>query len=236
MGIRDAELAVKKMLMSGYKHYSRAEENQALQTMLRGIHTEFFGKSLSKFPLARQPLRNIKNNLICFVAVTCRYAADLGADDERCYALSDYYINEIENRVEIDNYRDFMLEISKQYIDQVCLGKNETYSLPIIRAIRYIQQSLYEPFNLSKLASAIDLHPNYLSSLFKKETGVPLSHYVRDKKMDEAIVLLCRGELTETEIAELLGYSSLSYFTKVFRSVYLCSPTTFMRSHTITND
>lgn len=40
------------------------------------------------FPLARKELRSIKNGLICVVAVICRTTADLGADDEKCYALN----------------------------------------------------------------------------------------------------------------------------------------------------
>lgn len=233
MTIRDAELAVKKILLSGYGHYSRAEENKVFQDLLRGINVQNFEYSLIEFNLAQQPLRAIKNSLICFVAVTCRYAADLGADDERCYALSDYYINEIENRADISNWRDITWEITKQYVEQVRQGKAEKYSLPIMKGIRYIQQHLYEPFKLNEIASAINIHPNYLSSLFKKETGIALTHYVRDKKMNEAKNLLCDEVYSVSEIAEMLGYRSLSYFTKVFRSVNSCSPREFVRNNHI---
>ncbi|GGA34804.1 AraC family transcriptional regulator [Paenibacillus physcomitrellae] len=226
MSRRQAELAMKQMLMSGYGHYSRAEENKAFNAFLKGIDTQF-EYSWSEFPLAQQPLRAIKNHLICFVAVTCRYAADLGADDERCYALSDYYINEIENRADIQNWKDMILEISQHYVEQVRLGSEKKYSLPIQKAVRYIRQHLYETCRLQDVAAAIGVHPSYLSSLFKKETGVSLTHFVREMKMNEAKNMLRDGEYSESEIAEMLGYQSLSYFCKVFREVHSCSPREF---------
>lgn len=35
----------------------------------------------------------------------------MDADDERCYALSDYYINEIEKKVNVNNGREMLIEI-----------------------------------------------------------------------------------------------------------------------------
>ncbi|MDF2589267.1 MAG: hypothetical protein K0S41_3108 [Anaerocolumna sp.] len=66
-----------------------------LTAYLLGDDSKFIYNSINEYELAIQPLRSIKNNLIC-AAVICRNAADLGADDERCYALSDYYINEMK--------------------------------------------------------------------------------------------------------------------------------------------
>lgn len=114
MNRRQAEHAIKKMLMSGYGHYSRAQEHEIIMSLLQGNQpqlsdsdlgdVEFAHKAITQFPLAEQPLRALKNSLICAVAVMCRYAADLGVDDEKCYALSDYYINEIEARADMNNW------------------------------------------------------------------------------------------------------------------------------------
>lgn len=123
--------------------------------------------------------------MICMVAVICRYAADLGADDERCYALSDYYINKIETGVDINNWHDFQNEILNHYTELVHIGREETHTLPVRRAIRYINQHLYEPRSLRDVAAAIKLTPSYLSALFKSETGISLTHYVRDKKSEK---------------------------------------------------
>ncbi len=250
---RLAELAIKKMLRADYGHYSRAEEHKLILDFLRGVvpggvvpdgvnslsgreypSAETFGqvlmppgRSIDHFSLAMQPLRSIKNNMICAVAVMCRYAADLGADDERCYALSDYYINEIETQVNIHNWEQTILEIARHYSELVKNGEQERYTLPVRRAIRYIRQHLYEACSLCQVAAAVKLHPNYLSTLFKAETGVPVSDYIRQIKIREAVNLLREGNYSVSEVSEMLGYHSLSYFSKVFHRVCGCGPRAF---------
>lgn len=51
-----------------------------------------------------------------------------------------------------------------------------------------------------------------------------MTQYIRDKKLEEAKNLLGELEYSVSEIAEMLGYSSLSYFIKMFRQVNGCSP------------
>lgn len=228
MSKREAEQAIKQILMSGYGHYSRADEHKLITAFLKGDTAGLSDERLDNYPLATQPLRSIKNNLICAVAIMCRYAADLGADDERCYALSDYYINDIESHVDIHNWNKVMLEIAGHYTELVRTGREEHYSLPIRRAIRYIHQHLYEPCSLKEVAKAIGLHPNYLSGLFRMETGVSMSGYIRELKMSEAKNLLQEKSHSVSEIAEMLGYHSLSYFSKTFHKVCGCGPREFM--------
>ncbi|MDF2485446.1 MAG: hypothetical protein K0R46_1614 [Herbinix sp.] len=225
---KQAERAIKQMLMSGYGHYSRMEEHKLITAFLKGDVTGFTDPHIAEFPLASQPLRSIKNNLICAVAVMCRYAADLGADDERCYALSDYYINEIEDHVDIHNWYATILEIARHYTELVRQGREEQYTLPVRKAIRYIHQHLYEPCSLNQVAKAVQLHPSYLSALFKSETGVLITQYIRALKISEAKNLLKDQSRSVSEIAELLGYRSLSYFSKVFHRVCGCGPREFL--------
>ncbi len=233
MSKRQAEHAMKEMLISGYGHYSRAEEKKIITALLQGnipladnqgLGLQLTNASMNEYPLAAQPLRSIKNNLICGVAIMCRNAADLGADDERCYALSDYYINEVEQRADMNNWQELMSEMIRHYIELVRAGREKKYTLPISRAIRYIHQHIYEPCRLGDVAKAAKVHPSYLSALFKTETGVAMTQYVRDKKIEEAKNLLRDSGYTVSEIAEMLGYNSLSYFIKVFHRVCGCSP------------
>lgn len=118
-------------------------------------------------------------------------------------------------------------EVSRHYVELVRMGREKIYSLPVRKAIRYIQQHLYETCRLQDVASAVKIHPNYLSSLFKKEIGVSLTHYVRDRKINEAKSMFREEDYSESEIAEMLGFRSLSYFSKVFRQVNSCSPREF---------
>lgn len=224
--------AMNNILFSGYEHYSRKEEREAIDHLLKGDLSGLESLDPGQFVLASQPLRSTKNNLICLAAVTCRYAADIGADDKRCYVLSDYYINEIEKIDDAGQFAALVKEMLADYRDLVQEGQEKAYSLPVLRAIRYINNHLYETCRVEQIAAVVKLHPTYLSYLFKQEVGTNLTNYVREKKMAEARNLLLNSDRSISEIAESLGYSSLSYFSRVFRTTYTESPRKFSVSGT----
>lgn len=224
---------VNELLISGYEHYSREYERHLLDMVLKGDFSALEKFSPDQFVLASQPLRSAKNLIICLVAVACRYAADLGANDQQCYAMSDYFINKIEEQTEIKQLYEQVTEIISSYHELVEEGWQSAYTLPIQRTIRYIYTHLYETCSLAKIAKVMKLHPTYLSCLFKTEVGINITSYIREKKMDEAKKLLLNTEYSVSQIAEMLGFNSLSYFTKTFNLTYHSSPRKFAASRQI---
>ena len=224
-----AGIEMKKLLISGYSHYSRNLERKLLNEILGGNGLDTIALNDIGLPLALQPTRHMKNSIICMIAVTCRHAADLGADDERCYALGDYYINKIEQQNNLDNWELIGTEIFNNFIALVKESKFRAYSLPIRRSIQYINQHLYEKCSLRDVATAINLHPNYLTTKFKSEVGILITEYIMSKKMEEAKSLLQNSTYSVTEISEMLGFTSLSYFAKLFRKEYSCTPREFIK-------
>lgn len=223
-----AKREVKNLLVSGYEHYSRAYERQLLDAFLKGDLPDLKAFPPDQFVLAAYPLRSAKNLIICLVAIICRYAADNGADDRRCYALSDTYINKIEEQNEVSQVYGLVIDLLMDYRDLIQEGVQETYSLPIQRAIRLIDAHLYEPCSLTVIAREVRLHPTYLSRLFKDEVGENITRYIHSQKMEEAKNLIANTDHSISEIAEMLGYSSLAYFSKVFRTTTQTSPRNFV--------
>lgn len=224
----EAEYAVRQTLLAGYKHYSRADEIRITTALLLGVKTAIPNLSINKFPLADQPLRSVKNNLIAMVAVVCRAAADLGADDIKSYMLSDYYINEIEKNASKDNWEKIFQDIMLHYGDLVREGREGSCSPQVKRTIRHIRRRLFEPCTLRDLARDIRVTPNYLSSLFKKETGLTLTRYIQNLKIEEAKRMMLSREHRLGDIADMLGFTSLSYFSRVFKNLNLCCPREYL--------
>ena len=75
------------------------------------------------------------------------------------------------------------------------------------------------------------LNETYLSKLFRKETGLSISEYIRNKKIEEAMALLRYSEKTSIEIATDLGFSSHSYFISVFKKVCGMTPKEYRNQH-----
>ena len=103
-------------------------------------------------------------------------------------------------------------------------AKFKVKSKQVIKCIDYINENLHNTITVSELADYVGLNETYLSKVFKRETGVTVSEYVRDKKIEEACWLLKFTDKSSIEIATDLSFSSHSYFISVFKKVMNVTP------------
>lgn len=88
-----------------------------------------------------------------------------------------------------------------------------------------MEDNLDRPLNVNSVASALFVNADYLSRVFKNETGTSLKEHIIRRKMDAARMLLTTTELPVSVIASKLGYDNFSYFSQVYRRVMGASPT-----------
>lgn len=96
--------------------------------------------------------------------------------------------------------------------------------MPVQRAMDYIRCNISRDLSRTEIAEAIFLSPEYLSHLFKKETGSSLSEYIVTEKMRLAQQLLRDSSMQISEVAQKVGYSNFSYFSQVFKKHLGLSP------------
>ncbi|WP_214627994.1 response regulator [Paenibacillus agaridevorans] len=87
----------------------------------------------------------------------------------------------------------------------------------IERAIQIISKQYMEDLSLQIIADELNLHPVWLSQLFKKETGQTYLDFLTGKRMEQAKKLLRETSLKIYEIAESVGYHDLQHFGSVFK-------------------
>lgn len=85
-----------------------------------------------------------------------------------------------------------------------------------------------ETVTLKEIAANFSYHPNYISSLLRRELGKTFSELLTQQRMERATALLGRTNLSIEEIAAMLGYGSSSNFYKTFRGFYGVSPREFI--------
>ena len=95
---------------------------------------------------------------------------------------------------------------------------------------RYIDDHFKEALTLDLLAEEAHMNKYYLSHAFKKEYGVSPINYMLSRRIDESKYLLAETDLSLSRIAQLLGFSSLSYFSQAFRKTQEISPMEFRQS------
>ena len=95
---------------------------------------------------------------------------------------------------------------------------------------RYIDLHFKEALTLDLLAAEAHMNKYYLSHAFKKEYGVSPINYMLSRRIEESKYLLAETDLSLSRIAQLLGFSSLSYFSQAFRKTQDISPMEFRQS------
>jgi YesN/AraC family two-component response regulator len=81
----------------------------------------------------------------------------------------------------------------------------------------YMHNHIYSPFQVKDLAGELFLSPSYCHACFKKETGTPIMTYFNNLRLQEAKNLLALGEITPTEIVEMLCFYDYNYFSRMFK-------------------
>jgi AraC-like DNA-binding protein len=172
-------------------------------------------------------LRSEKNLTISGITLATRAAMEGGLYPEIAYSLSDIYIQRLEELQDIHEVKKLMEKAFADFAERVHTSQIEQYSKPISLCQNFIFNHVYENITLSQLSELVQLTPNYLSSLFKKETGVSLSEYIQKVKIDEAKNLLTLTSCSLSEICTLLNFTDQSYFIKVFKKFAGVTPKHF---------
>jgi transcriptional regulator GlxA family with amidase domain len=93
----------------------------------------------------------------------------------------------------------------------------------------YIEAHLPEPVYVGDLAALAGLGKSAFSRLFKKSTGRTVPHYVNERRISRACLLLTETDLTVSQIAMDCGFVSPAHFQRQFREHQHCAPLTYRR-------
>lgn len=98
--------------------------------------------------------------------------------------------------------------------------------------ILYMENHFGEDISLEELAEISGRTPEYLCSVFKKETGQTIVGFLTNLRISQARVLLVRyPEKAAGEIGKMCGFQDPSYFGKIFRKVMGMTPGEYRRSN-----
>ncbi|MGI2297862.1 response regulator [Paenibacillus sp. GXUN7292] len=119
----------------------------------------------------------------------------------------------------LDQVNDFMSVVNKN-----------KRSPAITEVCQYVEQNYMGNVSLQEAASIVHLNKTYLSGLFKKEMGVNFNDYLTQIRLDKARELIVTNQCNIGELAEKVGYTNSSHFTKVFKKTMGMSPLEFKKN------
>lgn len=133
----------------------------------------------------------------------------------------------IANCTNKDKLESYYFKCAEELILTLKKFSMKKYS-PIVRsAIEYINNHKLKFIYSKDVASEIGVDRSYLSKIFSSETGQTITDYIHSVKMNFALRLMESNYYNLQEISELLGYRNYSYFSKLFKKIYLKSPSEY---------
>lgn len=96
---------------------------------------------------------------------------------------------------------------------------NTPFRKEIQAAIAYIEEHYAEDITVTKVAESLHLSSNYVSNLFKSETGIRFVEYLNRYRIRKAKLLLQDPSWKVYEVAQKTGFQETSYFCKVFKEL-----------------
>ena len=123
--------------------------------------------------------------------------------------------------------KDKAKEVTEMFLWKL-LAKEEGDEHEIIRKVKNrIHEDLTRELTVANLAAELYVSPNYLSRLFKKMTGEGCNEYIVRKRIEKAKSLLETTTLKTGEIALMVGYHDMNYFSLAFKKHTGYSPTKY---------
>lgn len=101
---------------------------------------------------------------------------------------------------------------------KLCINEAQSSESGMVpEAIRYIKMHYARDLSLPEMAEHFGVTSEHFSRTFKKETGENFVKYLTTYRLNQAKRLLETTNLKITEVAELVGYRNLSYFSKQYK-------------------
>lgn len=97
--------------------------------------------------------------------------------------------------------------------------------------LMYIQEHYTEKITLADIAATANICQSECCRFFKKHMNESLFDYLLSYRIEKSLPLLTDEQLSITEVSSRCGFSSASYYTKVFRERMGCTPTAYQNGH-----
>lgn len=120
--------------------------------------------------------------------------------------------------------------MARSYCRLVKNHSAKSYSPAVQKAMICVDTDLAAPLSLRYLADELNINSSYLSSLFKKETGLTVTAYIIRQRINYAKHLLENTRLQIQTVAQYCGLGDVHYFSKLFKKETGMTPRDFRQS------
>ena len=101
----------------------------------------------------------------------------------------------------------------------------------VTRAVTFIQDNLEKDLSIKLISQSINVSKSVLYKKFRDRFHCTVGEYINRKRVEQSRKLLTSSSLSMEEISQQCGFSSASYFTKIFKQHTGTTPLKYKKSH-----
>lgn len=132
--------------------------------------------------------------------------------------------------VNVHSLKEWITFIVDVAMDQLHQSKESDSVVDKVK--QYVKENIgVHKLTRDEIANYVFLNPDYLTRVFKKQTGMSISDYLQHERIEHAKQLLIKTDMSVSEIALDSGYSNFSYFSTLFKKITKLNPVDFRRQY-----
>lgn len=140
--------------------------------------------------------------------------------------LINYYISNtsVDNCLCLSKWYELIGVVSKMFCNHIRANLSEsrfssTYFY-MNKAKKYISKHFCENITVPDIAATLNISPNYLSSIFRSDTGMTISEFINVLRVQKIRELLLDDAMTLEKIAAAVGLRDIRYMQRLFKKHY----------------
>ncbi len=129
-----------------------------------------------------------------------------------------------------------LARIKEYKLSSVNLGEDEKYADKFRMILKYIEKNYMYDITLDDLADIAGYSKYHFSRIFKKYSSTTFITYLNQRRIKAAELLLLDEDMSVTDAAMQVGFSSLTTFNRVFKELKGCTPSEFRKLYRMENN
>ena len=122
---------------------------------------------------------------------------------------------------------DYLSELSRLRLPE---EEKAAMTAELERILAYIDETIYEPITIAEICQKFSMSRSSLQSLFKENMDMPPKKYINELKLEKSRQMICENRYTISEIALMLGFNSIHYFSRAFTQKYNMAPSEYAKT------
>ena len=190
------------------------------------------------------------NESICFVTITFDMEIQdnsylrnrkIVVDSEMKNLIEKIIVEKEHNSFYMDDLiicylKEFVIKLIRNEKLETIIHKQETHIKDKIensiveKSIEFICKNISKKLSVADVAGSVPISQSYLSILFKRHMDMTLVNYINSYRLEKSKDLIRSSQHNFTQIADILGYASVHYFSNQFKAKYGVSPTEYSKA------